>query len=153
MTKTTPTAFDFGSRDLGAVTDKPFEFEIKDPQTEEGVGVFISVVGAESETFQNYVREESNKIRLEAFRKKRLGKSAEEMVPIEREEDAILNAIAHCIKGWRTVIDGTSEPVIWIAGERLEFSQANAQAWLKKFRWVRQQVNDATADLSNFIPA
>ena len=151
MTKAA-TTFDFADLDISKAGDRPFEFEINHPQTEKGLGVFVSVVGAESNTFQSYMREEANKVREDAWRK-RNSKKADEMMTVEREEDFILAAIAHCMTGWRTEIEGKSEPIIFIAGERMEFNQANAVRWLKQFRWVRQQVNDATADLSNFITA
>jgi hypothetical protein len=53
--------------------------------------------------------------------------------------------------GWRTVIGGQSEPVIVWGGKKLDFNVSNAASWLRQFRWVRGQVNEATADLGNFI--
>lgn len=143
------TEFDFATLDLAVATDKPYEFEIRHPVTDDGLGVFVSVIGADSATFQGYMRERVNRARQEALRRK--GK--EEVVTVEQEETEILTAVASCMTGWRTVKDGKSEPHIVIAGEQLAFSHANALRWLRQFKWVRQQVNDATADLSNFIGA
>lgn len=151
MTKTTDP-FDFAALDLGVAMDKPCEFEITHPHTLEGLGVFVSVVGEESDTFRAYTRAMVNSARVDAFRKQR-SKGAAEPRRAEEDEKVINEAIAACMTGWRTVIDGKSEPVILIGGERLEFSQANAIRWIDKFRWARQQVNDATADLGNFITA
>lgn len=145
-----PEAFDFDTLDLLEATDKPFEFELVRPDTSEGIGVFVSVVGAESQTFQTYMREETNHTRREAFKAQRKGKDVEPSTA-EEDEDRLLRAVAACMTGWRTVIDGKSEPVIVWAGDRLEFSRENAVRWMKRFRWVRAQVNEATADLTNFI--
>lgn len=142
----TTAPFDFAALDLASACDTPHEFEIKHPHTGEGTDVFVSVVGAESRTFQDYARAEGNKAR----RKMVKGRNDEPQT-IEEEEDTLLRAVAVCMKGWRTITDGKSEPVVVVAGDKWEFSQAKAVEWLKQFRWVAQQVNAATADLGNFI--
>lgn len=144
MTASPP--FDFDALDLSRAADTPTEFEIKHPIEGNGLGVFVSVVGAESHTFQNYVREQANKARAKNARARNA-----DVAKVEEEEAAIIDAIASCMTGWRTETDGKSEPVIIIGPDRLEFSHANAVTWLTRFRWVRQQVNEATADTANFI--
>jgi hypothetical protein len=143
----TTAPFDFAALDLASACDAPHEFELKHPQTEDGLGVFVSVVGVESATFQAYVRAEGNKARRKQFK----GRGASEPVTIEDEEDSLLRAVVACMTGWRTVIDGKSEPVIYIAGDAKQFTETNAVAWLKQFRWAAQQINAATADLGNFM--
>lgn len=143
---------DFASLDLAVVTEQPHEFELLHPETKEGLGVFVSVIGSESETFQSYMREKANAARLKAFGQQRRGKP-DEPATVEAEEDMVIDAIATCMTGWRTVTEGKSAPVIVWGADRLEFSKANAAKWLKHFRWVRLQVNEATADLANFIKA
>ena len=142
-------AFDFAALDLAEAADKPFEFEIKHPESGDGLGVFVSVVGAESATFQAYIRAEGNKARRRQFEQQRKGR--EEPMTLEEEEETILRALAACMTGWRSVIDGQDEPVIMWGGNRLQFSTDAAIKWLKQFRWVREQVNKATADIANFI--
>lgn len=142
--------FDFDDLDIAVAADNPYEFEIVHPETKDGLGVFISVKGAESETFQRYLREESNKARRKAFQSQRSGKT-EEPATVEEDEEKVLRAIAVCMTGWRTIIDGKSEPVILWANKKLDFSKDNAIIWMRKFRWVRSQINEATAELRNFI--
>lgn len=143
--------FNFADLDLAQKAETPFEFELEHPETKEGLGVFISVIGSESETFQRYVREEGNKARRKAFEAQRKGKSDGPMT-VEDEEGAILRAVSVCIHSWRTVIDGKSEPVIHWGGDKLDCTPDNAFRWLSKFRWVREQVNKATGELGNFLP-
>lgn len=142
--------FDFDDLNIGEAAEKPFEFELLHPESKAGLGVFISVIGAESDTFQTYLREEGNRARRKALEAERRGKQPEPST-IEEDEEKILRAIAVCIKSWRTVIDGKSEPVIVWSGRKIECTRDNALQWMRKFRWVRQQINDATGDLGNFI--
>ena len=145
--KTAPP-FDFDALDLAAAAETPFEFEMNHPDTGAGLGVFVSVIGAESETFQQYLRAEANALRLKAYRQR--GKP--DVPPtIEEEEETGLRALSACVKAWRTVIDGKSEPAIFIAGKRMEFGADNVLLWLRKFRWVRGQINEETASLANFV--
>lgn len=154
MTKAAP--FDFAALDIATAADRPYEFELVFPPTHplegQGLGVFVSVIGAESAEFQRFIRSEADKAREEAWRKRRQSK-AEPPMPIEEEEAKIIEAIAYAVKGWRTVIDGKSEPVIYEGGKAIEFSHAAAVAWMRKYPFVRDQINRATADLSNFITA
>lgn len=146
-TKTKPAAFDFTDLDIATAAETPFEFELEHPDTKDGLGVFISVIGAESETFQTYMRQEGNRARKRAFETQRKGKS--EPTTMEEDDEALTKAIAVCIKGWRT----GSEPVIVWGQDRLECTPDNTFRWLKRFRWAREQVNKATGDLTNFLPS
>ena len=139
------TSFDFGALDLGAKAETPFEFEIHHPETKEGLGVFVSVIGQESETFLRYVRDEGNAARRRAFEAQRRGK-VDEPQTIEQEEESLLKALAVCVVAWRT----GSKPVIVDGGEELECSRVNVVRWLSKYRWVRAQVQAASGDIGNF---
>jgi len=150
MSKTTTAPFDFAALDLTAAADTPVEIEIKHPVSGDGLGVFVSVVGAESATFQTYLRAQANAARRKAFEASRKGKQ-DEPTTVEQDEDDIIRAVAACMTGWRTVVDGISQPAIVWDGRSLEFSEHNACLWLKQFRWVRGQINEATADMGNFI--
>lgn len=148
--KTNPPGFDFDSLDLAVAAETPFEFELTHPESKEGLGVFVSVIGSESETFQAYIRREANAARLKAFQRQRKG-GEDKPTTIEEEEAAIIEALATCVKGWRTVIDGESKPVIKWGDAELPFSHDNVVKWLTRFKFVRAQVNEATGELGNFI--
>lgn len=150
MSKTATDTFDFDSLDLGAMCDQPHEFELVHPDTKKGLGVFISVVGSESDTFQKYLRAEQNRTRQEAFKKQRSGKD-ENLRTVEEDDETVVRALAACITGWRTVRDGEDKPVIYWGGKGLELTTENAVKWMTKFRWVRPQINEQTGELGNFI--
>lgn len=143
--------FDFATLDLAQACDKPYEFELENPVTGDGLGVFVSVVGAESATFQAFVRTEGNKARKRRMEAERRGK--DDPLLIEDEEAALVSAVAACMTSWRTVADGKSEPVIVWGERRLEFTPDNARDVLRKFRWMIPQINKATGDLTHFIKA
>jgi len=144
-------SFDFADLDLAEKAETPFEFELEHPETKDGIGVFISVIGSESTTFQQYVRDEDNKARRKAFENQRKNKPNEPMTA-EDEEAAIARAVSFCIRGWRTVIDGKSEPVIKWGADKLECTPETAFKVMMRFRWMRAQVNKATGELGNFLP-
>jgi len=141
---------DFDSLDLATASEKPFELELKHPQTSNGLGVFVSVIGSESNTFQTYLRREANAARLRNFERTRKGDGDKPMT-VEEEEKAMVGALAVCLTGWRTVKDGKSVPTVTWGGKEYEFTQEAAVEWLRKFKWVRGQINEATGDLANFI--
>ena len=143
-----PAPFDFTTLDIATAAEVPFEFELEHPESKEGHGVFLSVIGAESGTFQGHLKQEGNRARKRAFEGQRKGKNAEPPT-VEEDEEAVLKALAICIKGWRT---GTEPVIVWGA-DRLECTPDNAFRWLKHFRWVREQVNKATGELTNFLPS
>lgn len=153
-----PKGFDFSIFDAATACDTPHEFELTAPfdfpqrgiSAGDPIGVFLSVIGAESDAFQQYLRAEANALRKKAFADQRKGKG-DGPVMVEEEEEVGLRALAMCVKGWRTVIDGKSEPVITDEGKRLECTPENVIHWLRKYRPFRVQINDATADLANFV--
>lgn len=138
--------FDLADLDLAEKAETPFEFELEHPETKDGLGVFISVIGSESRTFLDYVRQEGNRARRRAFEAQRKGK-AEEPMTVEDEESAILNAVAVCVVAWRT----GAEPYLTVRGEKLECTRDNVVKVLRSFRWMRDQINKATGDVGNFL--
>jgi hypothetical protein len=143
-------AIDFDSLDTAAASEQPYEFELTHPSTKEGLGVFVSVVGPESAEFKNRVRREVNRNRRREFEAKRKGKEAEPST-LEEDEAFSISLVADLVKGWRTVTNGTSEPVVIWKGEKLEFNEANLTRWLTHFSWVRKQIDDASGELENFL--
>jgi hypothetical protein len=141
---------DFEALDTAAACEKPYEFELVHPQTKAPLGVFVSVVGPESNAFKSRLRKQINQERRKAFAAERKGKGSEPST-IEEDEAETVSLIAELVKGWRTDKDGKSEPVIYWKGEKLAFSAENVNRWLTHFPWVREQINEASGDLGNFL--
>lgn len=150
MTKA--TVFDFDTLDTAIACAKPFEFELVHPESDKPLGVFVSVFGPESDVFKNRIRKEENRKRKREFEIARKGKAAEPTT-MEEDEAYAVGLLATLVAGYRTVIDGKSEPVIFWKGERLEFSAENVERWLGNFSWVRKQIDGAAGKLENFIKA
>lgn len=124
------------SLDLTTQCEQAFEFEYIDPQGRE-TGVFISVLGSQSPTVQEFVRKSLNARRArEALAMKR-GKELE--VTVEDDEEFSNKAAAIRIVGWR----GITEP----------FSQALALKLVSINSELRGQVFKASNDLQNFMTA
>jgi len=152
MTAKKISAMNFDSLDTVEACEKPYEFELVHPSTKEPLGVFVSVVGPESSAFKNRVFRQVNQERRRAFEMQRKGKDIQPKT-LEEDEAESISLVADLVTGWRTVIDGKSEPVIFWGEEKLEFNDSNLVRWLTKFRWVRAQIDEAATDLGNFMPA
>ena len=150
MTK--ETALDFSSLDTAAAAEKSYEFELVRPDNKKPLGVFVSVIGAESPAFKSRLFKEINRDRRKEFEAKRKGKETEPST-IEEDEANSVSLVADLVVGWRTVVNGKSEPVIHWEGEKLDFNTDNVKRWLGRFSWVRAQINEAANDLANFLSA
>lgn len=135
---------DLASLSAKEACEKGFELELQHPVTSAPLGVFLSVVGSESETYQAHVRKKAN----ERLRKQYEGRSKgrDEAPTVEKAEAAALDLLAACITGWRTADVQT----VTHGGKALEFSPANARFLLAE-KWIRNQVDEAVHDLGNFI--
>lgn len=143
MTKT--TTLDLASISAKAACNKGFDLELRHPVTDEPLGVFISVVGRESDAFQNHVRKRANAKLRDQFAAQQRGRK-DDAPTVESIESEAIDLLVACTTGWRT---GDS-PVIEWAGEKLEYSEANARR-LYSETWIRSQVDEAIGDLGNFM--
>lgn len=141
---------DFETLDTEAASEQPFELELLHPATKKPLGVFISIVGAESGEIKADVRKEINRDRIKEFQAAR-NKQGVEPETIEEQEADSVRLASKLAKGWRTVTDGKSEPVVIWKGEKLDFSSDNLTRWLLQFSWARVQILDASRDLGNFL--
>jgi hypothetical protein len=105
-----------------------------DLTTEKGDPITISIHGMDSAVFQAHQKGLINK-RLQRQTRKAA-------VTAEQIEEESLGTLAACISGWKNIeFDGKS----------LEFSRSNAKLLLGKLRWVREQLDEAIGDRSNFL--
>jgi hypothetical protein len=134
---------DLASLDTRAACDKGAEIELTHPITSEPLGVFISVVGKDSTAFREYMRDKINAmLRQEAMAKKR-GKDVPPRM-MEDSEAETVELLTVCTQGWRNVV---------LDGVDLPFSVQNAKKLYAEQLWVRKQVDDAIANLENFMKA
>lgn len=139
------TAIDLASLSTKEACERAYELELRHPVSNEALGVFISVLGSESATFQGHVRRRANENLSKQFRNQRRGKDAEAPT-VEVAEKESIALLAACTTGWRT----GDAPTVTHGGKALECSEANAK-FLYAERWIREQVDEAIGDLGNFM--
>lgn len=164
MTAKQKAPFNFSKFDVAKASDKPVEIELILPFNaldddgnvviKEGtkLGVFLSVVGRESHTFKAYSRKLQDAEALARYQRE-LNNEPEVPATTEENERKLADLIAHCVTGWRTVIDGKSEPVIYEGPDAIEFSTEACTEWLLKYDWAAPQIFKVTGELSNFMRA
>lgn len=132
----TPVGFDLAAIDTIAACNKPFEVEIIHPVTKDALGVFISVVGKDSDVYRAKIKA----LTEESLTRSARGKSIKSVDKIEADN---INALVAAITGWRNVV---------LDGEVLTYSNANARKLLTRILPIREQVQEAVNDLENFMP-
>jgi hypothetical protein len=134
---------DLASLDTAAACDKGAEIELNHPVTGAPLGIFVTVVGKDSDTFKDYIRNSINeKLRKEALAKKR-GKDAE-ITTFEAAEAETIDLLTICTLGWRNMV---------MNGKELEFNVPNARTVYGKYAWIRKQVDEGISSLENFMQA
>ena len=122
-----------------------FEVSIYNPSTNEDLGLFITVLGKDSDEFQRVSRAQQKK-RMAKLTK---GGFRNPSVPVEEIEQDSIALLAACTKSWMQ--DG--KPTITMDKKELEFSVDNAIALYERFPWIKEQVDVAIGDRANFIKA
>jgi hypothetical protein len=141
MTKN--TAFDLAALDTIEACNKPHEVEIKHPVTGAPTGVFISVLGKDSDKYRGIVRGMAD----DSLKRQALGKQSGET--LDKLEQKNIEALVAVTTAWRT----ESEPVVTLKGEKLDFTPSNARKVYSQILPIREQVTEAINSLENFMPA
>lgn len=125
---------DLNDLDLSAAAERGYEFELRHPGTQAPLGMFVTVQGEDSDTYQAELR---------AMQQRRLtGRQAPRTV--EQIDEQALDLLVLATIGWRGIQRDGSE---------LPCTPENVRAVYRKFRWVREQVDAAVGDRANFLPA
>lgn len=130
------TPFDFTTRDVAKKAEEGAELEVLDPVTNEPVGVFITLAGADSAIHRKTTatiakRRLSN---TKGFRNRALDP--------EKFEAEGIEVLAACTLGWKGVVaDGAPLPC----------SRDNAIMLYTRFPWLREQVDQFVSDRSVYL--
>jgi len=135
-TITPPTGFDLAAIDTVAACNKPFELEIVHPVSKKALGVFISIVGKDSDVYRAKIKTLVD----ESLTRSARGRGAQSS---DKIEESNINALVAATTGWRNVV---------LDGVALEYSNANARKLYKRILPIREQVQEAINDLENFMP-
>jgi hypothetical protein len=130
---------DLSSLDVKAGAEAGFELQLTHPQSGDLLPIWITVLGADADTYQHAVRR-SNTRGLEML-------SRRKRVTPEEHADQTLELLATITRGWR------SGPKVTLKGQPFPaFSVAAAKQLYADFPWIREQVDQAMADRANFLP-
>lgn len=135
--------FDASALNTIDACNKPVEIEIRHPVSGVGTGIFISITGRDGDAYRGVIRSMVN----DNLRKQAVGKVSVDDANLDKAEQKNIAALVTATKGWRT----GEETVIVLAGERLEFTPANAKRLYTEILPIREQVSEAINDLGNFI--
>lgn len=149
--------FDLSALDTITACNKPAEIEIKHPTTGAKTGVFVSIIGKDSDVYRGRVRAMADQtMRLAA-----IGKPNPNDASLDKAEAKSLEALVAATTGWRTeepvrneageVTGQKSSAVIKLSGERLDFNNENALRVYRAILPVREQVQAGVNDLGNFM--
>lgn len=139
MTDTTKKTYDLAQIDLVKASNEGREVEITHPITGDPLGMFVRVLGRESDTFREIIQDRIDKQIEQQAKAKRRSKPK----TVAQGEEEAVELLAACTTGWRGVV---------LEGKELEFTVANVKMVYKHWAWFRAQVDDAIGDLSGFLP-
>lgn len=129
---------DLSSIDTVKGANEGFDVQIYHPGTNEDLGISITVLGKDSDEFQKISRQHSKK-RMAKITK---GGFRGATIPLEEIEQDALELLAAVTKAWKNVV---------VDGNDLPFTKENAVAIYERFPWIKEQVDVAIGDRSNFI--
>jgi hypothetical protein len=136
----TKPKFDLAALDVSKASNKPYKLELKHPVTKEPLGMFISVLGRDSDVFTETMNESINADRRQRALDIKRGRDPK----VETIEENMRDSVALMAK-------------ITVAFDHVEyngplsFSEANAVKLYTEQTWVLKQVTDAVNDIANFM--
>lgn len=148
---------DISSLDTREASGKPVEIELLSPVSGNGVGIFMSVIGKDSDIVQQFSRDLIDDSLRKAQRAKKRGKEVE-IQTSEKIQDRELDFLTLCTTAWRQTTNDDNgaeitKQTITCDGEEISFSKTNVKKLYKNFTWIATQVDDAVGDLSLFMKA
>jgi len=145
--------FDLNSLDTVKGSNDGFDVNLYNPATNEDTGIIITVLGKDSDCFQQITKKQ-NKKRMDMMSKNgfRSGKISS---PSQEEIEANgLDLLAECTTGWKSSDEnGEYKDSIFLDKKDVVFSVDNAKSLYSRFPWIKEQIDIAIGDRANFIKA
>jgi hypothetical protein len=127
---------DLAKLDLTKASNEGAWYTLKHPATGEELSGRIKIIGKDSTKFTQ-LSEEFKRKALEDMKSAKT--MAQRMESAQEQSDAILAA---CTIDW----DG-----MMLDGKDLPFTEANVKMIYTRFSWIKEQIDTAIADRSNFL--
>lgn len=134
-------AFDLADLDTISACNKGFEFELKHPSSLIPLGMFITVLGVDSDRYREVTNERSDANTKKAIENRRAGRE-NDIVSAEQIDRNEIELLAALTTGWREIA--------W-NGTPFAFNAANAMKLYRERPFIKNQVNAAISDMRNFI--
>lgn len=127
--------------DTVSACNKGFRSELLTP-TGEGSGIFITILGRDSDVYKKYEREQRDYMNRKIMLARKRGQDLR-LDTAEMTEEKEIELLACLTTGWENMpnFDGSGE---------LAFSKENAIALYTKFPAIRRQMDDVSGDMQNF---
>jgi hypothetical protein len=144
-----------GSRSTKKLAEAGVEIQLLDPANDLPMDEMITVLGSDSEACKKIQQRQTNH-RLEVQAQK--GNRKKPTTSAEAMEAEGLDLLVECTKSWRTLLKDEkgkvvgSRPEIELAeGEWLEFTPENVRRLYEELPWIKEQIDQAIGDRSNFL--
>jgi hypothetical protein len=112
------------------------EFEVRNLLTKKRTGIYITVLSKDSEVYKGIQKAQANS-RFKQFGKR----TASASLTAEELEEESLQLLVACTKSWRGMTYN---------GQALDCTEDNVRMIYERIPMVREQVDDAIHDRSNF---
>ena len=151
MAKKPAPTLDLSCLDTVSAAEAGAEIELVHPLTRQGLGIFVTVIGMDSQTVRDYRREKAD----EYLRKQSIARkgSQEEVQTMGKLDDSAIELLTVCTTGWRWgdkvgifPLAKAGKPV-----EELAFNVPNVKRIYSELPEARKQLDEAIADRANFI--
>ena len=140
-----------------AASETIFDLELKHPTTDAPLGLFIQVLGSQSDRVRAVANKQSNALINESFTAQRRGKNAP--ITVETSQLRAAELAAAATVGWYEQQPAKAgekpkrEEGLPFGEKRLMFSEEEAVRLYSDpaYSWLAKQVDEAVGDLSNFL--
>lgn len=149
-------AFDIDSLNTIEAANKGIEVPLRHDVSNRLLGLFVGVLGRDSDVFQGIVNDRRNEAIQQAALANKSGRDMELKTAEELDERGLELLIA-CTTHFRTELKNAKgetvgeKPAILCKGEWLTFNVPNAKRLYREYPWMRKQVDNAIGDISLFI--
>ncbi|MBT0666333.1 hypothetical protein KI809_18655 [Geobacter pelophilus] len=137
--------------------DQGIDIEIFHPGSGESLGIFIRMLGSDSEEYIEAERKITNRQKEKAKRTRDFTAGMD----YDQSQAALVEKMAACFVSWKEVVPGKDgqdpafKPTIELKkGEELEATKNNFKKIISNrgFFWLRQQVQQGMDNVTNFLP-
>lgn len=125
-----------------AAAEQGAVIEIYHPKTNLALGITVTVCGTDSDTYKKIQRKQLNRRLEQQSRNRKMQMTAEEL------EAEALDVLVACTKAWAT---GQTAAIELNPDEWLDCTPENVRRVYEELPWLKEQVDQAIGDRSNFL--